>query len=202
MKKSLALLLVVPIVGTVLAQPSDRAKNTDAPASQPAMDGMPPMPPPPGEHHEWLQRLVGEWTFETEMSMGEGQPTMTSVGTDTVRSLGGRWVLCELAHEIPGMGKMSAVLTLGYDAEIGKYQGTWVDSVTDHLWVYEGTLDPARKTLTLEATGPNMMDPSKGDTKYRDAMEFKSPDHRTLTSSALVDGEWVQYMTANYHRVK
>jgi len=157
--------------------------------------------PEPGEHHKWLEQLVGAWTVESEMG-GEGMPPMKATGTDTVRSLGGRWVICELKSEIPGMGAMQAVMTLGYNSETGKYQGTWVDSVTDMLWVYEGTLDPTRKILTLEAEGPNMMDPAAGNTRYRDVIEFKGDEHRTLTSSALVDGEWVQFVTATYRRTK
>lgn len=157
--------------------------------------------PEPGEHHKWLEQLIGAWTVESEMG-GEGMPSMKATGTDTVRSLGGRWVICELKSEMPGMGAMHAVMTLGYNPETGKYQGTWVDSVSDLLWVYEGTLDPTRKILTLEAEGPNMMDPAAGRTRYRDVIEFKSDEHRTLTSSALVDGEWVQFMTANYRKAK
>jgi hypothetical protein len=198
----LAVIVVAPLVGAVLAQPPQRPKNPDAPAVQPDPNaGMPPMPPPPGEHHKWLDQLVGTWAVESEM-IAEGLPPMKYTGTDTVRSLGGRWVIGDLKSEVPGMGAMSALLTLGYNPETGKYQGTWVDSVTDHLWVYEGTLDPTRKILTLEAEGPNMMDPTKGDTKYRDVIEFKSEDHRTLTSSALVDGTWVQFGTANYRKTK
>ncbi len=198
----LALIVVAPLVGVVLAQPAERPSRQDAgAATKPAADQMPPMPPPPGEHHKWLEKLVGTWTFESEM-MAPGMPPMKSSGTDTVRSLGGRWVLGELKHEMPGMGTMNAVLTIGYNSETGKYQGTWVDSVTDHLWIYVGTLDPTEKILTLEAEGPNMMDPAKGNTKYRDVITFKSADHRTLTSSALVDGKWVQFMTAHYRKTK
>lgn len=171
-------------------------------AEPPGMEEMPQMPPPPGEQHQWLQKLVGNWTFESEMT-AEGAPPMKSTGTDTVRSLGGRWVVGELKAEMPGMGSINAILTLGYDAEKGRYQGTWIDSVTDHLWVYEGTLDPAGKVLTLQAEGPNMMDPtSKEKVKYRDVIEIKSADHRTLTSSAFVDGKWVQFATASYRRTK
>jgi predicted enzyme related to lactoylglutathione lyase len=187
----LAVIVVAAVVGVVLAQPPERPKDQDVPAIQqdPGIQAM----QPPGEHHKWLEQLVGTWTVESE-TIGEG------TGTDTVRSLGGRWVVCDLKSEVPGMGPMNAVLTLGYNSETGKYQGTWVDSITDHLWVYEGTLDPTRKILTLEAEGPNMLDPTKGDMPYRDVIEFKSADHRTLTSSAFVDGEWVQFMTANYRK--
>jgi len=208
-----AVMVVVPLVGAVLAQPPERPKNQDSGGTAGHADGEqtqaepkglgenPPMPPPPGEHHKWLDQLVGTWSFESEMG-GEGVPPIKWTGTDTVRSLGGRWVIGDLKSEVPGMGPMNAVLTLGYKPETGKYQGTWVDSVTDQLWVYDGTLDATGKILTLEAEGPNMMDPTKGNTKYRDVIEIKSADHRTLTSSALVDGKWVQFATANYRRTQ
>ncbi len=173
------------------------APQDPAPEVQPEQ----PMFPEPTEHHKWLDQLVGTWSFESEMG-GEGMPAVKATGTDTVRSIGGRWVIGELHSEIPGMGKMHAVLTLGYNTETGKYQGTWVDSMTDVLWVYEGTLDPTQKILTLEAEGPNMVDPAAGKTRFRDAIEFKSDDLRTLTSSALVDGQWVQFGTSTYHRTK
>lgn len=183
-------------VAAMPAAPQDPPQNPPQDAPDEAM-----MFPEPGEHHKWLEQLVGSWTVESEMG-GEGMPPMKATGTDTVRSLGGRWVICELKSEMPGMGAMQAVLTIGYNSETGKYQGTWVDTVSDLLWIYEGTLDATRKILTLEAEGPNMMDPAAGRTRYRDVIEFKSDEHRTLTSFALVDGEWVQFVTANYRKVK
>lgn len=159
------------------------------------------MPPPPGEQHAWLQQLVGKWSIESEMTP-PGMPPIKCTGTDNVRSLDGRWIIGEMSSEMPGMGVMHAVLTLGYDAEGGKYQGTWVDSVTDHLWIYEGTLDPTGKVLTLEAEGPNMMDPAGGTALYRDVIEMKSENHRTLSSFARVEGKWVQFGAANYRKQK
>jgi hypothetical protein len=168
----------------------------------PGSAGMPDFPAPQKEH-EWLQKLVGEWTVEYAM-VGPGMPEMKSSGTDEVRSLGGRWIVSDVVNEIPGVGSMSAVLTLGYDPEKSKYVGTWVDSMTNHLWVYDGTLDSTGKILTLEAEGPNMMDPtSKKDVKYRDVIEVKSADLRTWTSSAQDDsGKWQQFMTATARRKK
>lgn len=207
----IAVTLVVPLVAASMAQSSERPKKQTPPAAPSAapkdakpgdqgMPEMPGMPPPPGEHHKWLDQLIGTWSVETEMIPGEGQPPMKATGTDVARSIGGRWVIAELNAEMPGMGTMNAMLTLGFNPETGKYQGTWVDSMTDHLWVYVGTLDPTKKILTLEAEGPNMKDPTKGNMKYRDVIEIKSADHRTLTSSVLDDGKWVKIVSANYRR--
>jgi len=194
---ALALTTVIGI-GIATAQ-TPPAKDKPAP---PVM-GMPEMPPP-GEHHKWLEKLVGNWTIEAEMSApGMDQP-IKSTGTDTVRSFGGRWIIGEFSCQMPaemGGGPINAILQLGYNSETGKYQGTWIDTMQDHMWVYVGTLDATKKILTLEAEGPNMMDPtSTAKVKYRDVIEIKSDDHRTLTSSAFQDGKWVEFNVMHYHR--
>ena len=160
-----------------------------------------PVPEAPRKEHEWLQQFVGEWESEAEASLGPDQPPLKCKGSETVRSLGGRWIVAELENSVMGH-KVSAVLTVGYDPRKGKYVGTWVDSMQNHLWVYEGTVDAAGKVITLEAEGPSFTDPGK-TAKYRDAVEFKSKDHRVLTSSVLgEDGRWVTFMTADYRRKK
>jgi len=55
--------------------------------------------------------------------------------------------------------------------------------------------------LTLDSEGQSF----SGDgtiAKYKDAIEFKSDDHRILASTTIGDdGKWQQFMTAHYHRV-
>jgi hypothetical protein len=71
-----------------------------------------------------------------------------------------------------------------------------------HLWVYDGALDAAERVLTLDAEGPDMAAEGK-IAKYRDVIEFKTNDHRVLTSHMRgADGTWHQFMTAHYRRKK
>jgi hypothetical protein len=44
----------------------------------------------PQKQHDWLQKLVGDWTLEADAG-ADGKTT----GTEHVRSLGGLWVVCE-----------------------------------------------------------------------------------------------------------
>jgi hypothetical protein len=156
----------------------------------------------PQKEHQWLQKLVGEWTSEVEAAMGPDKPTEKFKGTESARSLGGLWVLCEGRGEMPGGGTANTIMTLGYDPARGKFVGTFVASMMTHLWVYEGTLDSAGKVLTLDTEGPGMAGDGKM-VKYKDVIEFKSDDHRTLTSHMLGDdGKWQQFMTAHYRRKK
>jgi hypothetical protein len=156
----------------------------------------------PQQEHQWLQQLVGEWTYAAEATMEPGQPPSRFEGSESVRSLGGLWILAEGQGEMPGCGAATTVLTLGYDPQKQRYVGTWIGSMMTHLWVYDGAPDEAGRVLTLNAEGPHMTDAGKM-AQYKDVIEFKSDDHRVLTSSMLGDdGEWHKFMVAHYWRQK
>jgi hypothetical protein len=154
----------------------------------------------PQKEHRWLQKLVGEWTSESEAVMEPGKPPDTCRGTESVRSLGGLWIVAEGQGEMPGGAPVTMIMTLGYDPQRQRFAGTWIGSMMTHLWVYDGSLDDGGRVLTLEAEGPSM----EGDgtmAKYRDAIELESDDHRVLRSSVLGrDGVWRQFMTARFRR--
>jgi hypothetical protein len=121
-------------------------------------------------------------------------------GTEHVRSLGGLWILAEGQCEMPGGGTATTLMTLGYDPQKKRFVGTWIGSMMTYLWVYDGELDAAERVLTLNAEGPSMATEGKIE-KYKDVIEFKSDNHRVLTSHMLGDdGEWHGFMTANYRR--
>jgi hypothetical protein len=154
----------------------------------------------PQKEHQWLQKLVGEWTYEAECNMGPDQAPHKSKGSETVRTLGGLWVVCEGQCEMPGVGSGTTMMTLGYDPQKKRYVGTWIGSMMTHLWSYDGELDAAGKVLTLNAEGPDMCTEGKIG-KYRDMIELKSDGQRVLTSHMLGDdGKWHQFMTATYRR--
>jgi hypothetical protein len=156
----------------------------------------------PQKEHQWLQKFVGEWVLEGEAEMGPGQPPEKFTGTESVRSLDGLWFLAEGQGQMPGGGAATTMMTLGYDPQKKRYVGTWIESMMTHLWVYDGELDAAERVLTLDSEGPSMAAEGKM-AKYKDVIEFKSDDHRVLTSHMLGDdGKWQQFMTANYRRKK
>jgi len=156
----------------------------------------------PQKEHEWLQQLVGDWTYECECTMEPGKPPEKFKGSERVRTLGGLWLLCEGVGEMPGGGTAATLMTLGYDPGKQKYLGTWVGSMMTHLWVYDGSLDAEEKVLTLNTEGPNCGGDDKL-VKQRDVIEVKSDEERVLTSYMQgEDGEWRPFMTAHYRRVK
>lgn len=156
----------------------------------------------PQKEHQWLQQLLGEWSYDAEGISEPGQAPEVNSGIESVRSLGGLWFVAEGQGSMPGGGEATMIMTLGYDPKRGRFVGTWIGSMMTHLWVYEGTLDASGKVLTLEAEGPSFATDGTM-ARYRDVIEIKSADHRLLTSYALGDdGEWRRFMTANYRRTK
>ncbi|MDX2212276.1 MAG: DUF1579 domain-containing protein [Oculatellaceae cyanobacterium bins.114] len=159
-----------------------------------------PMPAQPQKEHQWLQKLVGEWTYEIEAMMGPDQPPEKSTGTESVRTLNGLWILAEGQGEMFCAGSATTLMTLGYDPQKQRYVGTWVGSMMTYLWVYDGELNADETVLTLNSDGPSMTGDEKLG-KYKDVIEFKSDDHRVLTSHMLRDdGQWQHFMTAHYRR--
>ncbi len=153
------------------------------------------------KEHQWLHRLVGEWTSEMDAPAEEGKPAEKHSGTESVRSLGGVWVILEGQGEMPGGGIAQSIMTLGFDETKGRFVGTFVASMMTYLWVYEGDLDADGNKLTLETTGPSFTDEGKM-ARYRDVIEFRGDDHRVLSSVCQgEDGQWTQVMVAHYRRV-
>ena len=158
-----------------------------------------PQFPEPQKEHEWLKQFVGEWD-SVSMAASPGQPEMECKGTMSAHMLGGFWVVNESKANVMG-SEINSIQTIGYNTEKNKYVGTWVDSAFNHMWHYEGTVDESGKKLSLEATGPDMMNPGK-TANYRDSYEFKSADEIVVTSETIIEGNWVTFMHGTMTRKK
>jgi hypothetical protein len=147
----------------------------------------------PRAEHGFLEKMVGSWDVTSDMS-GDNP------WVENVRSLQGLWIVAEGSGDMPGgEGPATTMLTLGFDAAKGKYVGTWLGSMMDYLWVYEGEVEPDGRTLSLYTIGPSMA--GEGMADYRERITFVTDEHRSFTSSAKQpDGSWKQFMEAHYHR--
>lgn len=156
----------------------------------------------PSKEHLWLHKFVGKWHMEAECNMGPDKPPMKNEVDETVKSLGGLWIVGDGVGSLPDGKPAITQITLGYDPLKKKFVGTFVGSMMTNLWVYEGELDSGGTTLTLNAEGPSFTDPQKS-AKYQDIFEVVSDDHRILKSQVQTEtGEWFHFMTAHYRRQK
>ena len=139
--------------------------------------------------------------IEGEFTMAPDQPPMKTTGRETVRSLGGLWMIAEGVGETNG-GDSQSVMTLGFNPQTRRFVGTFISSGMTHLWPYDGALDASNHKLTLDSEGPSFA----GDgtlAKYQDIIEFLSDDHRTLAAQVLgADGKWQPFMKTHYRRIK
>ena len=139
-------------------------------------------PTEPDEAHAWLRRMVGEW----EMTMGEWTIT------ETIEPLGELWVVTR-AEGPGGEAPFRSMTTFGYDPALGKFVGSYVDTIQTRMWTYEGFLDESGTVLTFETEGPSMADP-EGTTLYRDQYILEGADtKRIVTSAQDENGAWVQF---------
>jgi hypothetical protein len=158
-----------------------------------------PTRPEPRPEHRWLQKLVGEWTYETDL--GPEHQGAKATGTERGRSIGEFWVQLEGSGQMPGSSEpMTSIMTIGFDVTKGRFTGTWIGSMMTEQWLYDGELDAAQDRLTLTSEGPNMSEPGKM-ALYRDVIAFQGDDRRTLTGSMQQpDGTWQPFMTVSYRR--
>lgn len=167
-----------------------------------ATETQPMKKPEPQKEHQWLKRLVGEWTMEGEATMGPDKPSEKFSGTESVRSLGDVWFLFEGEGVMPGMGDSKTLMTLGYDPQKQRFVGTFIGSMMTNLWIYDGALDASGKTLVLDSDGPSMTGDGK-TSHYKDSITIESDDRRIMTSQVQgADGKWTQIMKMIFRRTK
>lgn len=160
-------------------------------------ESMPEMPTPQ-KQHEWLHQLAGEWEVTSTVNM-PGDEKMTFSGTESVRVIGGFWVVAEGSCTVMDTPSTS-IMTLGYDTAQQKYVGTFLSSGMDYLWVYSGKVEG--KKLILETSGACPMMGGK-IAPFREVIEIKNENERTFTSSVqLEDGSWQQMFASQYTRKK
>jgi hypothetical protein len=154
----------------------------------------------PLPEHKILAQEEGVWDAEISMTM-PGQEATKSKGTETNRLLGGKWLISDFKGEFFGSSFEGHGVN-GYDAKKGKYVGTWVDSMSQHIDLMEGTYDEKTKTLTLNADSVN---PASGKPmKMRLETQFKDDDTRTFSEYVQMDGEkeFTKFMEVKYTKRK
>ena len=141
----------------------------------------------------FLTKMAGDWDSKSEFEMAPG-----GTGAESSRMVG-RWLVSEMhMHGPGGQTVMTGILTVGYDGQKDTIVGTWIDSMQNLMWHYEGTLEG--NVLTLSARGPNPQ-MEGGVANYRDIYEIQDDGHKVMKSEVeSADGEWVRYGTINLTR--
>ena len=112
---------------------------------------------------------------------------------------GGLWMLSSFEGEFGG-AKFEGRGQFGFDANKGKYVGTWIDSMSPNMSLLEGSYDAKTKTMTYtgEGVGPD------GKSKYTQKMVTTTKDDgsRVFTLYMKMDKDEVKFMEITYQKRK
>lgn len=135
---------------------------------------------------EFLDRLVGDWTYEGHSLPDDGE---RQTGTETVIRRE-RWIVIESDDH--------ARFQLAFDPDASRVVGDFISWKWPNLWTYDGAASGDR--MALSSRGPDM-DTGEGLTDYEDVWEIVSPDERTTTGRIKgKDGQWRDFNVTRYRR--
>lgn len=179
-----------------LASAQQMQQDKDKPAEMPP--GMPPEMSPdmlaaieagmPGEHHKYLDQLIGEWEGMFKIWMEPGAEPMISKGAVNRKwILDGRFVQ-EVVAVMSDVGPFTGIGFLGYNNVDGQYEAVWMDSMSSGIYFETATYDPETKILTTRGTH---RDPASGHVHHnRGMMDMSNPDrHVYLAYMTGPDGK-------------
>lgn len=107
----------------------------------------------PGKMHEILAKDIGTWSGKNTMWMAPGMEPVASDCTATITPfMDGRFIKCEMAGDIPGMGPFNGFGICGYDNVSQKFVGTWIDNCGTGIMNGAGDLSVDGKVMTWKYT--------------------------------------------------
>ncbi len=113
----------------------------------------------PGEHHKYLNSMVGQWDGVFKIYMEPGQEPMISRGTVTREwILDGRF-LHETVEATSDWGTFSGVGFIGFDNVDQQYEMVWMDSMSTGIYSETGSYDAEKKLLKTQGSS---RDPATG----------------------------------------
>ena len=152
-----------------LAQQAKDVKPAEGAKAKPAADAKPEMKLPegwteadmqacmeagtPGKMHEHLTRDAGVWIGKTAMWMGpDTEPSQSECTMTLTPMMDGRFVKCEIAGDMPGMGPYVGFGIYGYDNVTQRFVTTWIDNCGTGMMNGTGELTPDGKVMTWTCT--------------------------------------------------
>lgn len=107
----------------------------------------------PTEEHAWLARNVGRWTVDCSFFMDPSAPPLRVQATDTVEAHGPFFTVARFEADMMGM-PFAGLATTSYSPVLGRFRSTWADTLSPHLFFFEGQRDPETGILEMTAEAP------------------------------------------------
>ncbi len=196
MKRFVCTALVLAMcTGAVAAIAADEKKPaTPAAANDPMAMVM------PGEHHQHMKKLVGDFDYTIKMFM-PGQPATEYTGKRSAKMvMGDRYLDETYTGSFMGM-PFEGHGTMAYDNVQKKYLSTWVDNMGTGIMFGTGTCDANGPSWTIVS---DMADPMTGKmVKTRQVTKVVDADHISFEMFAPgADGKEAKMMEILATRTK
>ncbi|HEU4365842.1 MAG TPA: DUF1579 domain-containing protein [Candidatus Krumholzibacteria bacterium] len=136
----------------------------------------------PGEHHEHLKKLAGNFDYTMKSWMDPSAPPMETTGKRTAHLLlGGRYLEEKITGDFMGT-TFEGIGTLGYDNVGKQYVGTWIDNMSTGIMASHGTCGKDGWEMTGES-----LDPQTGKL-VKSRHKLTMPDENTLFMEMWMPG--------------
>jgi hypothetical protein len=155
----------------------------------------------PGEPHQRLAKLAGEWDYASKFWPQPGCEPMIGKGVSRAEMIfGGRYLVDRVEAEMMGMPFEGMSIT-GYDNVKEKYVGVWIDSMSTMIMYSEGVWDEEKQAVVMEG---EYMDPvSRKLVKGRSIDRALDDDHHLFEFyQPGPDGELYKSLEITYTRRK
>ncbi len=154
----------------------------------------------PGEQHEMLASMDGDWNAKVTMWMDPSRPpSISDATTKNEMIMNGLYQRSTHTGNMMGMPFHGESIT-GYDNMKKKFVTTWIDNMGSGVMMMEGTYDDASQKVTF--TG-DMTDPMTGkNLEIKQVMTMSSPDKHTFDMFIVQDGKEFKNMEIVYTRAK
>ena len=159
----------------------------------------------PNANHKLLGELTGTWNYVLKISMGPNKPVVETDGIVVRKAImDGRYYLADFAVEmLPGAdGKLQKAnfkgkSIEGYDNVKRKFVSIWIDNGSTGPTTFEGTYDPAARSLTY--TSETEQQPGK-KTKVREVIKVTDSNHYRLDWYEEHGGREIKTIEISYTR--
>lgn len=181
------LTLLLATAGVVFADDQEMSAAPEMTAEQQAAMEAMTKAATPGEHHQHLDHLAGNWTYELKMSMEPGAPPIESSGkVQSEWVLGGRFLEAVVTGEFMGQ-PFEGHSTDGYDNVTGTHFSFWVDNMGTMPIYATGSCSDGGKVIKTSGT---FVDPVSGKTvHHRSVTTVVDHDHHTMEMYHSFPGE-------------
>jgi hypothetical protein len=180
--------------------PAPEAKTQPVPMSPEQMEEAWKKAATPRAEHRALDALVGKYKVETKMWMDPlMQPDVATGIAEYSWILDGHFLSLDYHGEFQGR-RFDGQSLFGFNNMTGKYESTWVDSMSTQIMKSEGTADASGKVITF--AGEFLCPIRQGPQKIREVMTIGTDKHTYEMFDRTPDGKEYKSLEITYTRDK